>query len=212
MSFNTAKTGQQTFRTHERGRGYLASPEWQLFLLVAGSLFAGDTFYEGEEERKQRLVFLAKEVTARDPELVAGLAVFARQVLGLRSGPSALVAHLFWEGPRPLALATASGVWLRGDEHLETLAYTRAQGWKLRKSLKKAVAERLNRMSPRALIKYAANNRLFSQRDALILSHPKAADREHALSTTTWCGARELPRRPWPLWPASWRRNPHGNM
>ncbi|MDM7323476.1 MAG: TROVE domain-containing protein [Thermus sp.] len=181
MSFNTAKTGQQTFSTHEGGRGYLASPEWQLFLLVAGSLFAGDTFYEGEEGRKQRLAFLAKEVTARDPELVAGLAVFARQVLGLRSGPSALVAHLFWEGPRPLALAAASGVWLRGDEHLETLAYTRAQGWKLRKSLKKAVAERLNRMSPRALIKYAANNRLFSQRDALILSHPKAADREHAL-------------------------------
>jgi 60 kDa SS-A/Ro ribonucleoprotein len=79
---------------------------------------------------------------------VASLAQYARQVLGLRSGPSALVAHLFWWGPKEVAKEAAQGVWLRGDEHLETLAYTRAQGWKITKGLKKAVASRLNSMNP----------------------------------------------------------------
>jgi hypothetical protein len=92
-------------------------------------------------------------VTQADPEFVAALAVFTRQGLGLRSGPSALLAHLFWWGPTPLARETAREVWLRGDEHLETLAYTKAQGWKLRKSLKQAIAERLNAMRPQALLK-----------------------------------------------------------
>ena len=179
MAFNTAKWANRLL-THQGGKAYAPTPEWELFLLVAGSLFSGDSFYEDHQERTTRFFRLAREVTARDPEWVASLAVFARQTLGLRSGPSALVAHLFWEGPRELALATAFQVWLRGDEHLETLAYTRLQGWKLRKSLKKAVAQRLNQMSPWALLKYRARGRLFSQRDALLLCHPKAVDPPHA--------------------------------
>ena len=72
-------------------------------------------------------------------------------------------------------------MWLRGDEHLETLAYTRAQGWKITKALKKAVASRLGSMSPAALLKYQKRGRSFSQRDALIISHPKPQDQNHAL-------------------------------
>ena len=181
MSFNGYRRGGLfPHTTHQGGKGYPASPEVELLLLVAGSLFSGDTFYEAEGERHARFAGLAQDMVRRDPHFVGSLAVFARQVLGLRSGPSALVAHLFWEGPRELAQRVATQVWLRGDEHLETLAYTRGQGWKVRKALKKAVAERLNRMSPQALLKYRAEGRHFRQRDALILAHPKAPDREHA--------------------------------
>ncbi|WP_233493248.1 MULTISPECIES: TROVE domain-containing protein [unclassified Meiothermus] len=125
---------------------------------------------------------------------MALLAAYARQVLGLRSGPAALLAHLFWWGPTALAEEVAPKVWLRGDEHLETLAYTRLQGWKIRKSLKVAVAQRLNRMSPYALVKYRREGHSFSQRDALILCHPKPLNWAHAM-VYEWLirGKRALP-------------------
>lgn len=183
MSFNTSRKSRSDagILTYEGGRGFAPSAAMELLLLVTGSLFSGDTFYEGDVERKERLARLAEQVTQADPEFVAALAVYARQGLGLRSGPSALLAHLFWWGPTALAREVAQGVWLRGDEHLETLAYTQAQGWKLRKALKQAVAERLNTMSPSALLKYRRRGRGVSQKDALILSHPQPKDRDHAL-------------------------------
>lgn len=183
MSFNTSRKSRSDAEilTHEGGRGFAPSAAMELLLLVTGSLFSGDTFYERDIHRKDRLARLAEPVTQTDPEFVAALAVYARQGLGLRSGPSALLAHLFWWGPTALAREVARGIWLRGDEHLETLAYTQAQGWKLRKALKQAVAERLNTMSPAALLKYRRRGRGVSQKDALILSHPQPKDRDHAL-------------------------------
>jgi 60 kDa SS-A/Ro ribonucleoprotein len=183
MSFNPPKQkqGHHKVATYEGGTGFLSSPETELLLLVAGSLFSGDTYYEEDESRKERFHHLTSKVSQKDPHFVASLAQYARQVLGLRSGPSALVAHLFWWGPKEVAKEAAQGVWLRGDEHLETLAYTKAQGWKITSGLKKAVASRLNSMNPVALLKYQKSGRSFSQRDALIISHPKPQDQNHAL-------------------------------
>lgn len=62
--------------------------------------------------------------------------------------------------------------------------------------MKKAVAERLNHMSPQALLKYPPEGRQLRQSDALILAYPKAPDRERAWYTTT---SSEEKRRP--LWP-----------
>ncbi|RTI02521.1 TROVE domain-containing protein [Thermus scotoductus] len=194
MSFNPSKHAEKAVWTHEGGVGYQGSPEMELLLLLAGSLFAGDGYYEQDLLRRKRFYHLAQVLSHSDPWYVAALARYTRQVLGLRSGPSALVAHLFWWGPREAAEAAARGVWLRGDEHLETLAYTRAQGWKLRKALKRAVAWRLNAMSPQALLKYRRSGHAFSQRDALILTHPRPQDQAHAL-VYEWLarGKRALP-------------------
>lgn len=181
MGFNQGNREVGATITHQGGRGFVPTPEWELFLLVAGSLFSGDIFYEGDEARRERLARLASQVISEDPRMVGSFAVFARQVLGLRSGPAALVAHLFWEGPKDVALAAAKGVWLRGDEHLETLAYTKVQGWKVRKALKKAIADRLNSMSPYALLKYRAEERLIPQRKAIIWAHPRPRDEAHSL-------------------------------
>ncbi|RIH81542.1 60 kDa SS-A/Ro ribonucleoprotein [Meiothermus luteus] len=181
MSFNPVQKTEVHFRTHQGGCGFAPTAKQELLLLLAGSLFAGDLFYEGRGERERRFFDLAARVTQEDPEFVSILATYARQVLGLRSGPAALLAHLFWWAPREVALGTAPRVWLRGDEHLETLAYTRAQGWKLKKALKKAVAKRLNSMSPHALLKYHKKGHTFSQRDALILAHPRPRDQAHAM-------------------------------
>lgn len=183
MGFNQNRPESWTEHpTHQGGRGFKPSPQQELFLLVSAALFSGDAYYEKDGDRAQRLYSLASELTVKDPQYVADLAIYARNVLGLRSGPSALVAHLFWEGPVEEARRAARGVWLRGDEHLETLAYTLAQGWKLRHALKEAVAERLNEMSPQALVKYARGGRQVTQADAIRLTHPSPRDEAHNLT------------------------------
>ena len=183
MPFNKPKSTRSKIPTHEGGAGFKPSPQMELLLLVSTSLFAGDTFYEKNDERVQRLQDLMDRLLKDDPIFVAELAKFARQVLGLRSAPSAMVAHLFWDRnvPEGLVRDAAFGVWLRGDEHLETLAYTKMAGWKFRKRLLRAIADRLNQMSPRALLKYARRERMFSQADAIRLAHPKPADEAHSL-------------------------------
>ncbi len=167
--------------TYEGGPGYFMTPELELFVLVGASLFSGDSYYEGDEERKGRFYSLVEEVISRNPSYVADLAIYARRVLGLRSGPSAMVAHLFWSGPKEEATRASRGVWVRGDEHLETLAYTLANGWKVKSSLKRAVANRMNSLSPFALVKYACRNCDVSQADAVRLTHPKPKDEAHSM-------------------------------
>lgn len=115
MGFNQNRPESWTEHpTHQGGRGFKPSPQQELFLLVSAALFSGDAYYEKDGDRAQRLYSLASELTVKDPQYVADLAIYARNVLGLRSGPSALVAHLFWEGPVEEARRAARGVWLRG--------------------------------------------------------------------------------------------------
>jgi hypothetical protein len=52
-----------------RRTGYLVSPETELLLLVAGSLFSGDTFYEGDLSRRERFYELARALSQKDPHL-----------------------------------------------------------------------------------------------------------------------------------------------
>ncbi|MGC8947250.1 MAG: TROVE domain-containing protein [Anaerolineae bacterium] len=183
MAFNNTRRASTRIATHEGGTGFKPSPQMELLLLVSNSLFSGDTFYETGDERVRRFRDLTDRLLKDDPVFVAELAKFARQVLGLRSAPSAIVAHLFWsrDVPEELGRDAAFGVWLRGDEHLETIAYTKAMGWKLRKRLLRAIADRLNRMPPHALLKYAQGGRMVSQADAIRLAHPRPADEAHSL-------------------------------
>lgn len=186
MGFNQRKTSETGTKTYEGAKAYKRSPHGELFTLVASSLFLGDnTYYEYGGERVERFINLATTLSKEDPEYVASLANYARNELGLRSNPAALVAHLFYsnalEERRDLVLATAKKVWQRGDDHLETLAYVKAVGWKLRSNLKKAIAERLNDIPPSLLLKYKRARRVVSQRLAIKLTHPRPRDEERSL-------------------------------
>jgi len=146
MPFDAPKPTQSAAYEHP------VSLKWKLLSLVVGNLFFGETFFEEKPLRQEELYKLARALCEEDPHYVAALAQYARQVLGVRWGPSALVAHLFRWGPEALGEEAARGVWLE-DEYLETLAYTKAQGWDITSGLKRAVAERLNTMSPAVLLK-----------------------------------------------------------
>jgi 60 kDa SS-A/Ro ribonucleoprotein len=150
MPFDPPKRTQSA--AYEGNRRHLVTLKNRLLFLVVGNLFFGETFFEEKPSRQKELYKLARALCEEDPHYVAALAQYARQVLGVRSGPSALVAHLFRWGPEALGEEAARGVWLE-DEYLETLAYTKAQGWNITSGLERAVAERLNAMSPAVLLK-----------------------------------------------------------
>lgn len=169
MSVNTTRAKTPTMTTHESGVGYSPSDALELYLLVANTLIAGDSFYEKQATRLQRFEALVKNLNRSNPEFLAALAVYARDQLYLRSTPTLLTALMFKHG-NPYARFAAEQVWLRGDEHLEAMAFFNQSGFPV--SLLKAAKRRIEGMSAKSLLKYSLDGRAVSQRDAIRLAHP----------------------------------------
>ncbi|MBB6098562.1 hypothetical protein HNR42_001996 [Deinobacterium chartae] len=179
MAFNLARKP----RTLEGGRAFTRPPEEELYLLVAASLFSGDAFYETDADRLARFRSLFARVAAREggERFLEGLTRYAREVLLLRTTPTMLAAEALLQGLEG-AERMAQSAWVRGDEHLEALAYVQSVGAKRTKRLCRAVAARLNTLTERQALRYAATGKGFSQRDALRLTHPQpASDTQAAL-------------------------------
>lgn len=176
MGWNQSRVSTKPeITTHEGGRAFeRSSPMEELYLLAAGSLMIQDTFYESKDERLERFRSLVSQCMGRKSGLtfLAPLAVYLREQLHLRSLPTMLVAECL-QGGAPQADLAAQRVWVRGDEHLEALAYLAATKQKRTKHFLRAVAKRLASLSEKQLIKYAAGAKSFSQKDAICLSHPK---------------------------------------
>lgn len=169
--------------TYEGAPAYERPPREELYLLVANQLFSGDSFYERQSDtllRFRRLVNLV----ASEPEggkFIAALAVYTRTQLMLRTTPTMLVCEAFFLGV-PEAAEAARRVWIRGDEHLEALAYVQAVGQKAPKALLRAIAARLNALTERQAIRYAATGKgkQYSQRDALRITHARPTDEKQS--------------------------------
>ena len=174
MTFNKTRTARQGPVTHEGGRAYTIGTEYDLYLLVVTSLMSGDTFYETDDERLDRFRTLVADVVQRPggPEFLVGLAAYARNEMYLRTTPTILATELFLQGEEEAGRRAARRAWLRGDEHLEALAYVDAVGAKRQKSFLRAVAERLGKMNEYSFVKYASGRKAYSQKDAIRLAHP----------------------------------------
>jgi len=180
MGFNQPRP-QNTRETHEGGRAYKIGAEQELYLTIVTSLMSGDSFYESDKDRIERVQALIRaNVLQGDAEFVACLAAYAREEMYLRTAPTMLVAELFARGENELATKAAYHVWVRGDEHLEALAYFKTMGYKRTKALLRAVAKRLNEMSEKAMVKYAAGRKSYSQKDAIRVAHPVPKDEKQS--------------------------------
>lgn len=179
MGYNqkTIFTNSPTTVTEQGGRGFLKEPKIELYSLVVTSLLSGDVFYEKADDRLNRLRGLIDQVhnqTDGDQFLI-GLAVYARNEMYMRTSPTMLASELFLKRI-PGADKAAHHIFLRGDEHLEAMAYLKSLGEKRPKQLLKTVAHILNDFTPYKAAKYKCEGKGFSQRDALRLSHPTPKD------------------------------------
>lgn len=168
----------ETNKTHNLayGQAFTLSPELELISLVLTS-FLADTFYSKQQEQIDRLVQLVH--TIQDKMFIGQVAIYARNVFGMRSITHVLIGEL--------VSSVKSEPWLkhvivhairRPDDILEIVAYYLQKhqnlGYKkgLSAALRKGLALALQKFDAYQLAKYRAENSNIKMVDVLNLVHP----------------------------------------
>jgi hypothetical protein len=191
---------------YEGGLAFEASPEGELFTRVATCMWEEPKFYEEPaaapsargypygpqrnpdpelSETGRRILALARSV---DPEFVMRLAVYARQELHLRTVPQVLLTEVAnrkdLEGEdKTFVVEAAADIMSRADEPGEVLAYQlREFGRPVPQCIRRALRNRMNRLSEYEAFKYRGANRDISLHDVLNMARPEPKDeRQEAL-------------------------------
>lgn len=175
MRKNT-KTVRPAPRTHGGVVAARMTPEQALRRSVLATLLWEDQFYEDGQTIADRIADLAQKVP---PQVVADLAVEAREVQKLRHVPLLLASALARSGGSVVG-QTIERVIKRADELAEFLAvYWRNGRTPLSKQVKLGLGRAFTKFDAYSLAKYDrdADIRL---RDVLFLTHPKPRDEAQA--------------------------------
>jgi hypothetical protein len=123
------RTMRERTRTHEGGAAFVRDVESELFLLAATNMVGEDTFYERAADRDARFVDLIHQVTATNPEFIAGadpdagkvgLAQYLRQNLLMRSAAVVMAAEYVAAGG-PGGRSVIARALQRADEPAELI-------------------------------------------------------------------------------------------
>jgi len=172
----------QSVRTHERGKGRAFGPEQQLRRALMNCMLWEDQFYEDGVAIAERIGALVPKVK---PEVVAAMAVEAREDMKLRHAPLLIVREMArHEGHKALVADTLERVIQRPDELTEFLAIywadaigpmqqrkTRAVSAQAKKGLARAFAK----FDAYQLAKYDRDGAV-RLRDVLFITHAKPKD------------------------------------
>lgn len=166
-------------KTHEGAPAVIDKPEVELRRAVSSCLLWEDSFYESGEDIAKRIATLAAMV---DPQIVADLAVKARNELHLRHAPLMLLSSIAKTGagkPHLVSNAIERTV-QRADELAELLAIYWRDGKKpIPAQFKKGLAKAFQKFGFYALAKYNRDNAI-KLRDVMFLVNPKPKDAEQA--------------------------------
>lgn len=179
MSYNEQLRCDNLTTNYEGAQAWRMPPEWELYSTVVTTMGVEDKFYERGENRVRRIADLTRKV---QPEFVAQLAIYAREVMHLRSVPMLLLVELaqFHHGDSLVSRAVSRTV-QRADEITELLmCYQWRTGKKdltgMSNQLRKGLAEAFNHFDEYQFAKYNRTDRKVTLRDALLLVHPKPKD------------------------------------
>lgn len=180
MKFNFLSRGKNKVQNKEGVTAYRLSPEWELYTSVVTTSL-NNNFYEQAEERIARVRNLIGNC---NPLFVAQLAVYARQVMNLRSIPLVMTVELarIHKGDNLVRRMTAQTL-RRADEITELLAYYQQANQRtevkklnrLSKQLQAGLQDAFNAFDAYQFAKYNRDTEI-RLRDALFLVHPKAKD------------------------------------
>lgn len=176
--------------THEGAKSPHITPEQQLRRSVCACLLWEDTFYEDGESIAQRI---QNEITKVKPEVVAQVAIEAREQFNLRHVPLLLARELARVGHKGTA-DLLERIIQRPDELSEFLAiYWKDGKQPLSAQVKKGLARAFGKFNEYSLAKYNRNGAI-KLRDVLFLCHAKAKDAEQdALWKRLIAGTLETP-------------------
>jgi len=173
------------------GSAFSESAKLELISLVLTS-FVQDKFYESEASQLTRLRKLIDKIN--DKKFVAQLAIYARNVFGMRS-----ISHVL---AGEIGVSVKGEQWTknffdkvirRPDDITEILAYSMKEyGRVIPNAMKKGLASALTRFDDYALGKYRCESHAIKMVDAVNLLHPKETPTIKKLmdgtlkSTDTW--------------------------
>lgn len=182
MKLNKVTQFVPTKFTHEGAPAFPFTNKAQdLSRSVMACMLWENTFYESGEEIAERIQKLVKEVR---PEIVAAIAVEAREKMNLRHVPLLLVTAMAkLPSHRHMVAETAARVIQRADELAEVFSiYTKGRTGtkklnKVSNQLRKGVAQAFTKFNEYSLAKYNQDNEI-KLRDVMFAVHPRPLNDE----------------------------------
>lgn len=168
-------------RTHEGAVAYRANAGQQLRRSVMANMLFENGFYEDGQSIHGRIAGLVPEVA---PQIVASIAIEAREKMKLRHVPLAIVREMVRHAShRPYVADTLAKVIQRPDELSEFLAlYWAGESdpkSPLANAVKRGLASAFEKFNAYSLAKYN-QDRAIKLRDVMFLVHPKPRSAEQA--------------------------------
>ena len=176
MRTNVKAKDGKSLVTFEGGRAVRTSDEKKLRRTLMSCFLGEDTFYEDGQSIKDRIKVLVAKV---DPQIVAQMAIEAREEMNLRHAPLWIVREMA-RNKYPGTAVTIERVIQRADELGELLAMYWEDGKSpLSKQLKVGLGRAFNKFSEYNLAKYNRDT-VVKLRDVLFMVHAKPKDEEQA--------------------------------
>lgn len=180
MKFNVLTRKKTVVKNYEGASAYKMSPQMELYAAVVTAALS-DNFYESGNDKLERI---KKLIAMNEAAFVAGLAIYAREKMYLRSIPLVLTVELakLHTGDSLVSKLTERVI-QRADEITELLAYYISSNARtdlkklnrLSKQIQKGLAGAFNKFDAYQFAKYNRKADV-TLRDALFLVHPKAKD------------------------------------
>lgn len=167
---------KSTEKTHEGAPAKRINAEQQLRRSLMACLLWEDSFYEDGVSIAERIANLVPQVK---PEVVATLAVEAREKMKLRHAPLWVVRHMAKSDKhKPFVATTLAYVIQRADELAEFVAlYWKDKKQPLSAQIKRGLASAFTKFDAYQLAKYNRDG-VVKLRDVLFLCHAKPKDKE----------------------------------
>lgn len=173
MNFNAVKNTKPNAVTHEGGKAYTKNPvqAWMNYLF---SSYNEDRYYEDASTQTKRYIFLLDKVAELySYELIAKMALFARNELGMRSISNltaAWLANKAFENKRVFYRNYCH----RPDDVSEVFAALDALNIKKNHSMCRGFGDYISTLSAYEVGKYKMRRREYNMYDIINLTHPKS--------------------------------------
>jgi hypothetical protein len=157
------------------GEAYTVSPKLELYKRVMTWLVAEPKFYGNIGTETQKIIELINEIGKTDPYFVPKLAVYARNVMYLRSAPVFLLVMSLKTPSRKIIRRYVPVIVRRPDEILEALSlYKMANGriGSLPNQFRKGLQDTYPSFDEYQFGKYYGRGRKITQKNAIRIIHP----------------------------------------
>jgi len=173
--FNTTTKGSNKITNKSGHVAYKMEDKEKLVTAVLTSMF-GEAKYYGNNDKY--IVSLATKFAKEDPDFLARLTCYARNVGNMRSISHVLTAIIAREA-REYTRKVVHNVIIRPDDILEIMScYKNMYGKPFPNALKRQIAIELNKFNEYSIAKYNNNNKSLTFKDVLRITHPSPYGRE----------------------------------